>query len=166
MAITPEQFWKLYGHLPAELKETIFSQETADHIYDSCTKNGLAEGGVPQVASLVGDVLLGLSLPEEFQKSLEKEGGIKKDAAVNIAREITRFVFFPLKESLSQLHKIGVAPQSSAAASQTNKAVSTIETPSQEAAVPTTPRSGSETLQGRTTKKEDAYRESFEEESQ
>ena len=151
MAITPEQFWKLYGHLPAELKETIFSQETADHIYDSCTKNGVAEGGVPQVASLVGDVLLGLSLPEEFQKSLEKEGGIKKDAAVNIAREITRFIFFPLKESLRQLHDMGTAGST---APQTKKITPAAAAPSQEAPVPAT------------TKKEDAYRESFEEESQ
>ena len=152
MAITPEQFWKLYGHLPAELKETIFSQETADYIYEACAKNKVAEDKVPQVASLVGNVLLGLALPEEFSKVLEKSAGVKKDAAINIAREITRFIFFPVKESLSQLHKIDVAPQASAAASQTKKAASAVAAPSQEAPVPAT------------TKKEDTYRESFEEE--
>ena len=142
MAITPEQFWKLYGHLPAELKETIFSQETADHIYDSCIKNGVAEEKVSQVASLAGDVLLGLSLPEDFQKSLEKEEGIKKDAAVNIARDITRFVFFPVKESLRQLHTIAAA---TSAAAKTP-----IQTPEPQAPV--------------APKGQDTYRESFEEE--
>jgi len=151
MAITPEQFWKLYGHLPAELKETIFSQETADHIYEACAKNKVAENKTPQVAGLVGDVLLGLTLPEEFSKALEKEVGLKKDTATAVSREITRFIFFPVKESLSQLHKIEVAPQASAAASQTKKVVSASAAPSQEAPAPATP------------KKEDAYRESFEE---
>ncbi len=154
MAITPEQFWKLYGHLPAELKETIFSQETADHIYEACTKNKVAEDKIPQVAGLVGDVLLGLTLPEEFSKALEKEVGLKKDAATAISREITRFIFFPVKESLSQLHKIEVAPQASAATPQVNKAVSAVAAPSQETQAPPTPKG------------QDTYRESFEEESQ
>lgn len=147
MATTPEQFWKLYEHLPAELKETIFSQETADHIYDSCIKNGIAEENVSRVAGIVGDTLLGLTLPEDFQKTLEKEPGLKKDAATAISREITRFVFFPVKESLRQLHAI--TEVASPAAPQAKKAT-LAATPAQEAATPT-------------PKKEDTYRESFEE---
>lgn len=105
---TKEQLWKLYDHLPAELKEAIFSAETADAIYDTCIRNGIEESRIPEFASLAGNVLLGLLVPDDFQIALEKELKIKKDIARKIAQEINRFVFFPVKNHLAALHMTGI----------------------------------------------------------
>ncbi len=149
---TPEQFEQIFQKLPDELQEAIFSMETANAVYNACLSQGMTDERGTKVAELTGQVLMGLVLPEEFQKSLEKEGGIKKDASVNIARELTRFVFFPVKESLRQLHSI--TEVSGSTVPQTKKAVPAAAAPVQEAPAPATP------------KKEDTYRESFEEESE
>lgn len=150
---TQEQLNQIYDKLPEELQEAIFSMETANAVYNACLSYGAGDERGNKVSELVGQVLMGLLLPGEFQKSLEKEGGIKKDAAMNIARDITRFVFFPVKESLRQLHDVtGVANSTTP---QTKKAAGEIEAPTKEAPAPAAPKSK--------PKREDTYRESFEE---
>src|SRR3989344_4635146 len=134
---TPEQLEQIYQKLPDELQEAIFSVETADAVYNACLTQNITDERGNKVAELVGQVLMGLLLPEEFQKSLEKEGGIKKDAAMNIARDITRIVFFPVKESIRQLHNITEGAVSSVP--QTKKAAPEAETPAKEAAAPPAP---------------------------
>lgn len=146
---TREQLDQIYEKLPEELQEAIFSVETADAVYNACMAQNIVDERGNKVAELTGQVLMGLLLPEDFQKSLEKEGGIKKEAATNIARDITRFVFFPVKESLRQLHTITEGPSPAAPQAQ-KKAVSATAAPAQEAQTPAAP------------KKEDVYRESFE----
>ena len=105
-----EQIWKLYEKLPEELKEAIFSVETADNIDNVCKRNKVAEGKVPEVAKYTGRVLMGLLPPNEFEEALVKEVKLRVEVAKNIAREITRFVFFPVKEVLSQLYEVEIAP--------------------------------------------------------
>ena len=151
---TPEQLEQIFQKLPDELQESIFSMETADAVNNACLAQGATDERGNKVAELTGQVLMGLILPEDFQKSLEKEAGLKKDAALNIARDITRFVFFPLKESLRQLHDIGVAPDS----------ISTSKTKS--ATVAKTPIQTAEPQASAASRGQDTYRESFEEESQ
>ena len=150
---TPEQLEQIYQKIPDELQEAIFSVETADAVYNACLTQNITDERGNKVAELVGQVLMGLLLPEEFQKSLEKDGGIKKDAAMNIARDITRFVFFPVKESIRQLHNITGAvsspAQTSPVAPQAKKAAPAAAAPAQETSAPV-------------PKKEDSYRESFE----
>ncbi len=104
-----EQLWELYKELPEELKEAVFSEKTANNIYNSCKRNGLKdEEKISQVSENVGYVLLGLAAPEEFKKILLKEVKLKKEKAEKIYREIIRFVFFPLKENLEELYKIKI----------------------------------------------------------
>jgi len=104
-----EQLWELYKELPEKLKEAIFSEKTANNIYSSCKKNGLEdEEKISQISENVGYVLLGLIVPEEFKKILLKEIKLKKTTAEKIYQEITRFVFFPLKEEMEGLYKIKI----------------------------------------------------------
>ena len=73
-------------------------------------------------------------LPQDFQQTLEKEVGIESNASRGIATEINRFVFFPVKESLNQIHTIVPEKPSSFVASvappenQTAKVASQSET--------------------------------------
>lgn len=105
-----DQLWKLYKKLPEELQEAIFSQETADNIGNACEKNKVSENKIPEVAERTGYVLSGLLPPNEFEKALAKEVKLKEETAKNVAREISRFIFFPVKEILSKLYEIEIAP--------------------------------------------------------
>jgi len=105
-----EQFWQLYEKLPQELKETIFSEETAESIGGVCDKNGIEGEKISEVARYTGRVLVGLLPPDEFQETLEKELKLKKEKAKKVSQEINRFVFYPVKSSLEELYKIEITP--------------------------------------------------------
>ncbi|HUV81131.1 MAG TPA: hypothetical protein VMW21_01250 [Patescibacteria group bacterium] len=102
---TKEELQKLYAGLPEELKEAIFSVETADNIYNICTKNKIGEDKISEIAKYVGFVLFGILLAQNFQETLEKELKIEKEAAENIAAEINQLIFYPVKPVLQQLYK-------------------------------------------------------------
>lgn len=105
---TKEQLWKLYEKLPQELKEAIFSSESADQIFEICTRNGISENNVSNVANLTGKILLGLLLLDDFEKTIKKELKLSSENAKKVSHEINRFIFYPVKESLASLHKIEV----------------------------------------------------------
>jgi len=101
---TSEQFWKLYEGLPQELKDVIFAEETGNIIYETCKKNGIAEG-LEKIVDCVGQVLVGVLSFNDFQKTLEKELEIDEETAQKVAREIHRFIFYPVKTALEELYK-------------------------------------------------------------
>lgn len=100
---TREQLWKLFEKLPEELKEAIFSEETANNIWNICERNTIKE--VSKVAKLVGDVLLGLLPPGDFQESLEKELKLEKEVAKKLSFETNRYIFRSVKETLRSLYE-------------------------------------------------------------
>ena len=104
-----EQFWKLYEKLPQELKDALFAEETGNNIYDICKKNGVEEN-LEAIVDLIGQVLVGVLVPEDFQETIEKELRLEKKAAKKITQEINRFIFYPVKPALEQLYKIEIAP--------------------------------------------------------
>ena len=109
---TREELWKLYDKLPQELKEAVFSNETAEHNWGACERNQVSTDKVSLVASQVGNVLMGLVLPKDFQSVLQKEVGLKPAVAQAVAQEISRFVFYPVKAQLEQIHQTpGETPQ-------------------------------------------------------
>lgn len=107
---TQDQLWKLYENLPTDLKDAIFSPDTADDINNTCEKYKIADKKMSEIAKYVGYVLLGVLPPTEFQKALEAEIGIEKETAKAIDHDINRFVFWPVKENLASLHGTELAP--------------------------------------------------------
>ena len=105
---TNKESWKLFEKLPEELQEVIFSVETANNIWNICERNRVDE--ISKVAKYVGNVLLGVLPPDEFQETLEKEMGLEKDIAKKVAQEINRFIFYPVNPLLEELYKIEIAP--------------------------------------------------------
>lgn len=106
---TKEQFWKLYRNLPQELQDALFSEETGTNIYETCKRNGI-EKNLSQIVDYVGQVLIGVLPPEDFQTTLEKELKLEKEVAKKVFHEINRFIFFLVKDSLSALYKIEITP--------------------------------------------------------
>lgn len=108
-AYTKEQFWKLYEKLPQELKDALFDEETGNNIYETCKRNGV-EKNLGEIVDYVGQVLVGVLLPENFQKTLEKDLKVKGEVAKKVAQEINRFIFYPVKPALEQLYKVEITP--------------------------------------------------------
>lgn len=113
---TSDQLWPLYENLPKDLQKAIFSAENADAVYDICVRNNVEEKA-SEIADSTGYVLLGLLSPNELEETLKTELSIKPEIAKRINREISRFVFFPVKESLELLYKMEI---------ENNKPVETI----------------------------------------
>jgi hypothetical protein len=108
-----EQFWKLYENIPQALKEAVFSEETAENIWNICIRNEVLEGAtISAIAKYTGRVLMGVLPPEDFQSKIEKELQLPKDTANKISQEIDRLVFYPVKNSLEELYtrKVGAPP--------------------------------------------------------
>lgn len=106
MPYTKEQFWKLYDKLPRELKDALGAEETSDDIHQVCESYGLSSSQ-GDITDLATQVLVGTLLPQDFQKELLGLG-IKKTLAEKVAREINRFIFYPVKPALEQLHKMEI----------------------------------------------------------
>ena len=107
---TKEQLWKLYEKLPEELKDAIFSEETANSIGTICERNKIEDEKVSEVAKYTGRVLLGILPPSEFSATLEKEVRLEKEVVKKVSQEINRFIFYPVKSSLEELYRVEIAP--------------------------------------------------------
>ena len=105
--LSREQFWKYYEKLPEELKDAISSEETGNHIYDICVRNNVGKH-LSDIVDYTGQVLIGALAPDEFQKTLEKEVGLKKAKAKKVSQEIHRLIFYPVKDFLKEFYKIEI----------------------------------------------------------
>lgn len=106
-----EELWELYENIPKDLQSTVFSEKTADAIYNICKKNKIKEDKkISQVAKYTGYVLLGLVSPDKLHKTLEKEMKMEKNTAQKISQEINRIVFSKVKQSLEDLYQVKIKP--------------------------------------------------------
>ena len=103
---TKDELWKIYEKLPQELREAVFSEQTADDILNSCERNDVER--VSDVAHYTGFILMGLILPQDFAKTLQERVALPKDTAESVARDINRLVFYPVKPALEQLHRMEI----------------------------------------------------------
>jgi len=104
---TQEEILKLFKKLPEELKEAIYSDETANHILDICERNKIEKGSI---GVMVSDVLYGLLPLNEFQKTIEQELKLEEEKAKKITREVSRFIFYPVRIYLEKLYEIEITP--------------------------------------------------------
>lgn len=103
---TQERFWKLHEKLPQELKDALWSPETGDDIYETVKRHSVEEQG-QKISWLVGQILLGLLLPQELGQEIETLG-VEKKAADAVARDLNRLVIYPVKPALEQLHRMEI----------------------------------------------------------
>ena len=106
--VSPEQFKTLYEKLPEGLQKTISAMSTASAIEQASDKYGVPPEKIPLVAQNVRDVLLGLTMPEEFEASLKKDLGLGEEETKQMARELNRYLFYPVKPELEQLHRLEI----------------------------------------------------------
>ena len=105
---TSEEIEKILQNLPEELKEALFSLETAEVINNACEEYGIIDERVGKIADYVGQIIMGLLPLSEFQKTIEKEVVLPPVLAKVIAQEINRFIFYPIRPALEQLYEVKV----------------------------------------------------------
>lgn len=102
-----DQLRELYSSLPKKLQDALFSEQNGKNIKEICEKNNVSDNDkIWDVNKYVGYVLFGLLPPDNLSKALREELSIKKEDAEKISEQISRFVFFPLKEILEPLYGI------------------------------------------------------------
>lgn len=99
-----EQTSKLFDNLPPELRAAILSEDTADSIRLVCERNKITSQ-MSDLAILVGNILLGLLSPNDLLSALIQELKIPAVKAKNIAQEINRLIFYPVRDKLAELYK-------------------------------------------------------------
>ena len=103
---TQKEIGKAMETLPDELRDTIFSFETDDLIWGILDRHGVADEKRNEVTKYVGYVLAGLVPLAGFAEVLNKELKLPKKIAEGVAHEINRFIFYPVKPALEQLHRM------------------------------------------------------------
>lgn len=99
-----QELWKLFDILPAQLKDAILSEDTAEKIRKICERHKIEEEDMSEMAGMIGNVLMGLLSPENFFVALQIELGIEKEKAQSIFQEVNSFVFFPVKVFLMEFY--------------------------------------------------------------
>jgi hypothetical protein len=101
--LSKDELWAIYETLPNDLKDAIFSEDTADAIWNICKLYDVEK--VPETAKLVGKVLMGLLPPESFITALQDELELSSDTAKKVGMEIEHFIFNLVKDDLDLLYK-------------------------------------------------------------
>lgn len=102
-----EQLLRVYKTLPEPLKEVLGSSETQDEIDTICRENQVTDDTIiNSIYNLTMDVFMGLAAPEDFVQQLAQVLQNQPSTAREIAHRIQRFILFPLKAEIAQLHKI------------------------------------------------------------
>ena len=101
-----EELWALFKKLPQPLQDAVFAPETADRVFNICDRYHIQE--LSRLAYFVGLVLMGVIMPEEFENILIKEMRLRSDVAKGVAAEVNRFIFYPVRIQLADIHKVKV----------------------------------------------------------
>jgi len=113
MKYSREQILELYKTLPEDLKHALDSDKAINTLEDLSVKHKLSNEQAEIFIDAVNEVILGILPPNEFQQKLET-AKISKQIAKNINTVVTRFIFYPVKDSLNALYDISLQQQGEA----------------------------------------------------
>lgn len=94
--IDQKQILEIIEKLPEEVKEILFSEKTADTIFNICNKYGVALEKITLVAKYAGRVVLGILPREKLSETLKDEAGLSQKTANSVADEIALNIFSQL----------------------------------------------------------------------
>ena len=100
--LTKEQRWEIFNNLPESLKDAIFSEDTADAIWNICKLHNV--DSISEVAKIVGNALMGLLPPEKMESALTEKMGLDQSTAKAVAVEVQHYIFNPVADDLLSLY--------------------------------------------------------------
>lgn len=104
---TPIELQQKFKKLPENLRDAIFSVDTANIIQAISKKYGLAVDKMGELADEVGLLMLGITHPKDFVANLGSRLGTDAETTQKIAQELNAQIFSKVKESLKKLHGVG-----------------------------------------------------------
>lgn len=113
MKHTPEQLLEIYDKLPKDLKDAIFSVDSAEIIQAIGKKYNLPIDKTGELADETGLVMLGLTHPNNYISNLTQRLNTDKETAKKIADEINTQIFAKIRESLKKIHGVEPSPPTS-----------------------------------------------------
>ncbi len=104
--ISQDEVWEIIDMLPDDLREALFSGDTADAIGEACKRADIDnEDKTSEVARYTGHVLMGILAPADLPAVLQEEIGLEEEKAQRAYEYIERHVFEPVKNSLEAINK-------------------------------------------------------------
>lgn len=103
---TPQQLREIYLKLPEDLKNAIFSVDSAEIIQNIGKKYNLPIDKTGELADETGLVMLGLTHPNNFISNLAQRLNTDKETARKIAEEVNNQIFIKVRESLKKIHGV------------------------------------------------------------
>lgn len=105
-----EQLVELYNNLPEKLQDALYSDQNAKNIEEICDKNNITtDEAIYDVARYTGYVLMGLLPPSELAAIFKKETKLNPVVAEEVANQLSRFVFFPVRQYLEPLYNAAIS---------------------------------------------------------
>ncbi|MBU3925591.1 hypothetical protein KJ763_00265 [Patescibacteria group bacterium] len=101
---TQTQIIEMYEKLPEDLKEAIFSVESANVITVIGKKYGLNVEQIGKLGNETGLVMLGITSSRNYIDNLSKRLGISPESALKVANEVSSTIFSNVRESLKKIH--------------------------------------------------------------
>lgn len=105
---TQQELKERYEKLPEVLKDAMFNADIAAKIFEIGKKYGLTIEKTGLMAEEVGYLILGLTRPTELVNALDEALKVKENQAKEIASDLNRQIFFPLREALKTTHQIEI----------------------------------------------------------
>lgn len=103
-----DEIFEHYEKLPEELKDALTSVNISDQLFEIGKKINLTVEKMGLMAEEIGYVILGFTKPQEFTSLLQKNLEVDIELASQIASEINRKIFLPLREALKQAHQVEI----------------------------------------------------------
>jgi len=100
--LSREELWEICKTLTEDLKEAVFSEDTADAIWNISQLHNIKK--TSKLAKLTGQVLMGLLPPQFFKDTIQEELGLDEDTAKKASIEMEHYVFNQVKDELNQLY--------------------------------------------------------------
>lgn len=100
-----------YSKLPPKLKSLMFSPETAQEIEAIAQNNNLNQKQSWWMSYVIGMILLGETHIVDFLKTLQAKCELEKEKARELAKDINREIFLPVKNDLKEIHQVNRWPR-------------------------------------------------------
>ncbi|MBI2038815.1 MAG: hypothetical protein HYT22_00825 [Candidatus Niyogibacteria bacterium] len=101
---TPTEIQQRFQRLPQELKDAIFSMDTAEAIRMIGKKHRLAVDKIGVLADETGYFMLGFTKPEHFIGKLQRNLGVSEEISKGITEDLNVRIFSKIRASLRRVH--------------------------------------------------------------
>ncbi|MCH7882798.1 hypothetical protein IIA95_00025 [Patescibacteria group bacterium] len=103
---TQNEIQQKFKELPQDLRDAIFSVDTADIIQAIAKRHNLPIDKMGELADEVGLLILGTTRPKDFVSHLARRLDADIEKARKIAEEVNTQIFAKIKESLKKVHTL------------------------------------------------------------